>query len=126
MKKIIIIGAGAAGRYLADEIKNLRSSYEFVVGFCDDFIKNNEVLGTIESIPNIVKKHKIDLIYIAIPSATKDEMRRIISLCRETKISFKTLPRLSSFLECKVELTQLRQVEIDDLLGRDPVVQSIF
>ena len=125
-KKILLIGAGDTGQLILHQILvKHREKYE-VIGFLDDDyrkigsrIHDVEVLDSIENIKNI--KNEFDEIYICIPSATTSKMREIVNYCKLTKKPFKMLPSISKVVEGKISLSQLREVSLVDLLGRDEV-----
>ncbi len=126
--KILVIGAGRAGERIVREIINNPSFDMKAIGFIDDdpllqkkTIHNVPVLGKTNQLLSIIKKHKVDQIFIAIPSASSNNMRRIVKLCIKTKIKFKTLPSSSDLLNNQSGLLQLRNVEAEDLLGRESI-----
>lgn len=125
-KRILIIGAGRAGESLVRELK--RNGLYCPVGFIDDNtarkgleIHGIAVLGTVEQLCEIVNKHKVAFIFIAIPSADSAQMRRIVSYCEQCNVPFRTLPSLPDLVSGKVKVEALREVRIEDLLGRDQV-----
>ncbi|VAW89530.1 UDP-N-acetylglucosamine 4,6-dehydratase, partial [hydrothermal vent metagenome] len=79
------------------------------------------VLGSVHDIPDIVDGYQVDIIMIAIPSASSKQMRRIVELCEQTEVPFRTLPGMQDLVSGQSTLNELREVAIDDLLGRDPV-----
>lgn len=127
-KNILIIGAGDAGAMILREMfNNPRLGYN-PIGFLDDdrskrkrTINGVSVLGNTRSLPNIVKQHNIDEVIIAIPSAEGRQMRRIVNTCKRTAVKFKTLPYIGDLFDGKVSLSQIRDVAIEDLLGREAV-----
>jgi FlaA1/EpsC-like NDP-sugar epimerase len=126
VKRVLVIGAGQAGEGLIRELKRLRSYLP--VGLVDDSIIKRgldvhgiSVLGTIEELPELVMQHRIDLLFIAIPSVRSAEMRRIVEHCEHSKIPFRTLPSIHALVSGRVELKALREVDMEDLLGRDQV-----
>lgn len=126
IKRVLIIGAGMAGEGLARDLK--RSNRYKPVGFIDDNLAKRglevhgiPVLGTSSQITERVHKYKIDLIFIAIPSASSSVMRRIVTCCEESQTPFSTLPSLNALASGRVEVNALRPVNIEDLLGRDQV-----
>ena len=125
-KRVLIIGAGRAGESLVRDLK--RTNYFWPIGFLDDNpaqlgkeIHGIGVLGTIPQLSELVLSHRIDLIFISIPTAGSAQMRRIVAYCEKTKIPFRTLPGMTVLDTGKAEVTALRDVKIEDLLGRDLV-----
>jgi len=125
-QRTLIIGAGRSGRLLLPELRR-RGGFE-LVGFLDDDdrlggteIEALPVLGGIDRLPRIVREAAIDLAVIAIPSATNAQMQRVVALCEQSGIEFKTLPTLKELGSTITRVEDLKPVAIDDLLGRDPV-----
>jgi FlaA1/EpsC-like NDP-sugar epimerase len=79
------------------------------------------VLGKISRTPELVEKLRVDELFIAVPSATGDQMRNIVSICKECNVSYKTLPGLQDLISGNVSINDLREVRFEDLLGRPPV-----
>jgi FlaA1/EpsC-like NDP-sugar epimerase len=127
-KQTLVYGAGDAGVTLLREIqKNPNLPYR-VRGFLDDrpdkkgvHILGASVLGGGEQVKHIIAKHNIEIILIAIPSATGTEMTRILNLCHAAGVECKTVPGLSEVIESNGLTTQIRDVAVEDLLGRTPV-----
>jgi FlaA1/EpsC-like NDP-sugar epimerase len=127
-KRTLIYGAGDAGVTLAREIRNNpRLAYK-VCGFIDDrlgkrgiLINGAPVLGNGEKVKALVQKHRIEIILIAIPSATGVQMTRILELCHEANVECKTIPGLAEIIEGHGLVGQIRDVAVEDLLGRTPV-----
>jgi len=127
-KRTLVIGAGSAGESIVREmIRNKNTFYE-PIGLIDDDlhkkglkIHGKEVLGNREDIPRIVKKYGIEEIIISIPSATKEQIRGIIDRCIESGAKFKTIPTLAEIIDGKVSVGLIREVQMEDLLGREPV-----
>ena len=125
-KRVLILGAGRAGEML---VRDMCRDREYLpVGFLDDSprLKNARlhglpVLGEIAQIAEIVDRNDVDVIVIAMPSASSASMRRIVGLCEKTTVPFRTLPRLQDLVSASSMLQGLREVAIDDLLGREPV-----
>ena len=124
----LIVGAGSAGIRLRDEIENHHQGQTAVIGFVDDDtrklglrVAGCPVLGTIDMIPEIVAKHGITKIMIAIPSAPGHLTRQIIQRSREAGITCQQLPNLGEIVEGRVLYSQMRQVKVEDLLAREPV-----
>lgn len=127
-RRLLIVGAGDAGEMIAREIKSSPDLPFQPVGFVDDDstkkgmrIHGIPVLGDTNDIQRLVEKNRISQIIIAIPSASSQDMRAIVQKCRNAKVDFKTIPPLKDILDGKVSLKQVRDIEVDDLLGREQV-----
>jgi FlaA1/EpsC-like NDP-sugar epimerase len=127
-KRTLIYGAGDAGVALLREIQqNPALSYE-IVGFIDDapakvgsFIHRVRVLGNGAVLSYIVAAQNIETVLIAMPSANGTEMTDILKRCNEAGVSYKTVPGLAEVIEGNGLATQIRDVAVEDLLGRNPV-----
>ena len=127
-KSTLIYGAGDAGITLLREIRNNpRLSYS-VLGFLDDRpdkkglrLAGVPVLGGGDQAESLVIKHNVDTILIAIPSASGVEMTRILELCQKAGAECKTVPGLAEVIEGSGLASQIREVAVEDLLGRTPV-----
>ena len=127
-KKVLIIGAGSAGTTILREIQTSERLSLTPVGFIDDdsnkigtTIMGVKVLGNCEAIVEIAEKTKADLIIIAIPSSDAKNLKRISQICLQTKCDVKTLPGLFQLIDGNVSVSRLRDVDVQDLLGREPV-----
>jgi len=127
-RRVLIVGAGAAGQMIAREIAENVSLGMEQVGFVDDDpakigtrIHGLKVLGRHGQIPDICGKYDVDEIIIAIPSARASVVRHIVEHCREVSATFRILPGIGDLIDGKVSVGALRNVDLDDLLGRDPV-----
>lgn len=127
--RTFIIGAGEAGNLLLKEIRKQSNSPYNVVGFIDDApdkrglrLSGVRVLGGTRHLCALVRRHCVAEVIFAIPSADAELMRRIIASCRRSKARFKMLPGITAMVDGKVSVSQIKDVEIEDLLGRDPVV----
>lgn len=128
VKNVLIVGAGRAGEKLVRDIYSTPALKLKVVGFLDDdrfkrnaLIHNVKVFGGVELIPEMVKKLGVDKIFIAIPSASGDDVKKIVSFCKETKAEVKILPKMDHLLSNQVGISLLRNLNIEDLLGREQV-----
>lgn len=126
-KRVLIVGAGQGGESILREIKRNINLPIDVVGMIDDdpkklgqIIHGVQVLGSSDKIGMVAKKYMIDEIIIAIPSASGNELRRIVKLCQNTRVRFKTLPGLQDIIGGKLVSLQLRDIAIEDLLRRPP------
>ncbi len=127
-KNTVIYGAGDAGVTLLKEIRNNSKLSYRVLGFIDDGpnykglrVAGLPVLGNGADAKSLVKKHRIELILIAIPSATGEEMTTILELCHGAGVECKTIPGLGDIIEGSGLAGQIREVAVEDLLGRIPV-----
>lgn len=125
-KKVLIIGAGSAGNMLVREM--LRDDLYRPIGFIDDnkSIKDSElhrvpVLGTADDIKNVASAFNVEEIIIAIPSAENEQMQSILKHCEDTDLPIRTLPKLQDIVSNNSTLSNLREVTIEDLLGREKI-----
>ncbi len=127
LKRVILIGAGSAAQAIVRELRRPGSGY-VAVGCLDDdrskrgiWIDNVRVLGTVEQLSEVLSTEPADEVLIAVPSATGAQMRRFVESCNHGKISFRTVPALKDIIAGQIIVSQLREVSLEDLLGRDPV-----
>jgi len=126
-KPVVIVGAGEAAVIL---IKDLARSSEWrVIGLLDDDstkwgrqLVGATVLGPTDTFPAVAVKYGVEHAIIAIPSASHQVRRRLVSLCQSAGTKVLTVPSFDDLMDGKVEVSQIRQIELDDLLGRDPVM----
>lgn len=125
----LIVGAGQAGSLLLKEIERMPRSPYRIIGFVDDdpakqgrYLHGVRVEGTVDQLREIVDRLTIEEVIIAIPSAKGKKLRKIVDQCKEAGVRFKTLPHLPDIINGKVTVSQVKDVEIADLLGREPVV----
>ena len=128
LKRFLIVGAGNTGEALLREIHRMSVAQYEVIGFIDDDptkqginIHGISVLGTVEELPKICKDRNIEEIAIAMPSATHRQLRRVIQVCEGAKIRFRTVPSITDIASGKFRVSQIRDVDINDLLGREAV-----
>lgn len=126
--RVLLVGAGKAGVMAAREIWGGALRHVSVRGFVDDdpekfgsVIHGIPVLGTTEEVARLVEEEAIDEVIITIARASRTQIRRIVGNCERTKAKVRIIPGLYEILGGKVELSQLRNVEIEDLLGREAV-----
>ena len=127
-KRALLIGAGDAGNMVAKELSQRTDLGMEVEGFVDDdpkkfnaVIQGIKILGSTAQIPEIARRMKIDEAIITIVNASSREIRRIVELCEGADIKVKIVPGLFEMLDDKVKITKIREVNIDDLLGRNVV-----
>lgn len=131
-KRIMIVGGGQAGTLLIKELNSSEKAPGIPVCIIDDdrnkngkYINGVPIRGTREEIPELAEKYNIEEIYIAIPTVTGVERKKILEICQRTKCSLKILPGLYQLMSGEVSISKLRDVEIDDLLGREPIKVSL-
>src|SRR5512135_522746 len=124
---VLVIGAGEAGARLTNEMA--RSRQWRVVGLLDDDpskhgrqLRNVSVLGPIADLPQWTRRYGVRKVIIALPSANHAVRRRVAELCADAEVEALTVPAYDELISGRSPLTMLRNVELDDLLGRDPVV----
>lgn len=127
-RPVLIVGAGEAGDRLLRELRRAGSDAYRVVGVVDDdplkhgaSINGVEVLGPVSSLSEIALRTEAREVLVALPSAEPAELRRIIAACLTTGLPHRVLPGIAAVLQGSVRLDQLREVRIEDLLGREPV-----
>ncbi|RSD26970.1 polysaccharide biosynthesis protein [Mesobacillus subterraneus] len=128
MKRTLIVGAGSAGTMVARQLLRNPDADLYPVAFVDDHPKKYklqiygiEVQGTIKDIPRLADELNIENIVIAIPSLQKLEMNRIFAECSKTSAKTKILPLIEDLVTGRVSVSQIRDVQVEDLLGREPV-----
>lgn len=130
MKKVLIVGAGVAGKDVLREIKKSPDLGFKIIGFIDDDVKKQgrridgiKVLGKRKDLKGLIKEKTIDEVIIAIPSAQGEDIQKYVKICSDTKIGFRIVPRVKEIIEGKANIQALRKVHVEDILGR-PVVKS--
>ena len=125
---VMVIGAGGAGQTIIRSIVRNRLSGDKVVCIIDDnpnkwnrYIDGIPIVGGRDDIMHFVEKYDIDKIYIAIPSASKENKRDIINICSETNCVLKNLPDFYQYANTDINIGSLRDVSVEDLLGREPL-----
>lgn len=128
LNKVLVIGAGDAGAMLAREIERYHSGKRKIIGFIDDDRDEQgktmfgiRVLGSRYDIEQVVADTDANEIIIAMPSVKGKEIKEIIDVCKNTNCKLTILPGVYEIIEGTVSVNQLRPVEVEDLLGRDPV-----
>ena len=123
---VLMVGAGGAGNMLVREICNSSHVNKRVVCIVDDakakqgsYLHGGKVKGS--DIPRLVKKYQVDEIMIALPSAPAKEIKEILDICKETGCEMKRLPGMYQLVNGEVSISTLKEVEVNDLLGREPV-----
>ena len=126
-KPVLLIGAGQAGVLAAREIHGRGDTGLAIKGFIDDDPKKQgsviygiKVLGTTEDMPRLVQALGIDHVVITIAAASRNEIRRIVKLCEQVPVKVQIIPGLYEILQGNVEVSRIRDLQIEDLLGREP------
>ena len=127
-KNVMIVGAGSAGQMLFRDIKHAKETNETVACFIDDnpnkwdrYIDDVPVFGSRDHILEAVDKFKIEKIYVAVPSANPQDKRDILRVCNETSCELMNLPGIYQLYTGQVSVSKMKNVQIEDLLGRDPI-----
>jgi len=127
-KKVLIIGAGDAGQAIAREVRQNAALEKRVVGYVDDDSAKRKqrfqgipVLGSLDDVDKICLREEIKEIIIAIPSATRKELSGILKRCAQAGVEAKILPSMGDLIDGKVSVKLLRDVDVNELLGREPV-----
>ena len=127
-RRVLVVGAGTAGEQTLREIRHNPGLRIRPVGIVDDdrykrhgTIHGVRVLGTTEEIDALVRRHRVDEILIAIPTATGRQIRSIVERCQACEVRFKVLPATGDLIDGRVAVRHFREVEIEDLLGREHV-----
>ena len=128
LEKVMIVGAGEAGEKIYREIYTSQNIYKEVVCFIDDDktkigrrIHDVLIYGGRHDIQEACDKYKIDEILVAMPSIDQKEMAEILNICKDTKCKIKKLPGIYQMVNGDVHLSDFKEVEVQDLLGRDPI-----
>jgi FlaA1/EpsC-like NDP-sugar epimerase len=125
-QRVLVLGAGRAGETLVRDLR--REGRYTAVGFLDDNralrgakVHGVPVLGTLADLARVARETAPQMLLIAMPSASNHEMQRVVELCEQTQLEFRTVPRLDDVISGRAGLNQLKEVAIEDLLGREPV-----
>lgn len=124
----MVVGAGAAGYMLVREMKNSKHLNRKVPCIIDDdrkkigtYLQGIPIVGGKEDIPAMAKKYGVEEIIVAIPTLKEDKQRELLEICQETACKIKMLPGIYQMVNQEVDVSMLRDVSIEDLLGREPV-----
>jgi FlaA1/EpsC-like NDP-sugar epimerase len=128
LEPVLLVGAGRAGVLAAKEIMNRGDMPLAIRGFVDDdlgkqgtVIHGVRVIGTTRDLPRLVPELEIDHVVITIAQASRSEIRRIVEICESVPVKAQIIPGLYEILSGSVEISRIRDIEIEDLLGRDAV-----
>ncbi len=124
--RVLLVGAGRAGEML---VRDLERHAEFVpVAFIDDDlhkqgqeVRGVRVRGSVNDIPRLLEEFAIEAVLITMPSASRKDLDRVVQMCAEGGVKCRTLPSLTELAGGRIEISRLRPVTVEDLLGRDPV-----
>jgi len=127
-KRVLIVGAGKAGEVLVRDLLRQSGRAYLPVAFVDNKkrwhgqeVHGVPVVDSCEAIPQVVDKYAIECVMLAVPSARSAQKRHLVELCEQSGVPFRTVPELDALMSGRVSIDQLREVSIEDLLGRDPV-----
>ncbi|HLN98947.1 MAG TPA: nucleoside-diphosphate sugar epimerase/dehydratase [Pyrinomonadaceae bacterium] len=128
-RAVLLIGAGRAGLLAAKEIEARGDMDLEIKGFVDDdsakvgrfVVQRHRVLGTTRDLPRLVHTRNINHVIITIAHASRDQIQRIVKICEGIPVKVRIIPELYEIIEGRVEISRIRDVEIEDLLGREPV-----
>ena len=127
-ERALIVGAGACGQLLIEEIRKNSSVNYNIVGLIDDnsnkrytYLKGIKVVGNRDEILQIVKDLKVSTIFIAIPSLKVEEKSKLLEICKEAKAKVKIVPSFYESIDSEIDLKQVRDIDLKDLLGREEV-----
>ena len=127
-KNVLVVGAGEAAKTLLSTIKNSMSNTYHVVGLIDDnenkvnyAISGNKILGTRYDIPRICKENNVEVIFFSISNISPEDRKKILEICQETGCKVRILPGTKDLIKDKPLMQNFRDVQIEDLLGRDPI-----
>ncbi len=128
LTRIIIVGAGNAAETLIREIYRMTEDRYRVVGLVDDnphtqglYIHDLPVLGGTEDLKDLCDEYEVDEILIALPSPSHKELRHVVELCRGANLKFKTMPGVGDLIDGRFNVSQIQEVDINDLLGREVI-----
>ncbi|MGH2592553.1 MAG: SDR family NAD(P)-dependent oxidoreductase, partial [Anaerolineae bacterium] len=131
-KRVLVMGAGDAGAMIVREMRNNPQLNTLPVGFVDDnaaksgmTIHDVPVLGTRQDIPALVERETVDEVIIAMPTASGKDIRAIMAICQSVGVRYKTIPGVFELISGQVSVKQIRDVQVEDLLRRDPVEADI-
>ena len=127
-QRVLVVGAGSAGQMIINELKENPQLKKVPVGIIDDDINkigrrihNVKILGNTLQVKEIVEKENVDEIILAMANVDKARKSEIINICKETKCKLKTIPGIYEIIDGKVDIKKIRDVDIEDLLGREPI-----
>ncbi len=127
-KNTLIVGAGQAGRSIAQQLRTNADLPYYPIGFVDDDpsklgvrVNGLKVLGNTDALSQLIAKHEVECVLIAIPSAKGSLVDQIMKKCRDSRVVFRILPPIGEMLNRNVSIKEARKLRIEDLLSREPV-----
>ena len=127
-KRVMLIGAGNAGQMILRDLSRAREITDKVVCIIDDsrntwnrYLNGIPIVGGRDEILSAVEKYKVDEIFLAIPSASVQQKRDILAICNMTSCKLRQLPGMYQFVTGEITVSAMKEVSIEDLLGRDPI-----
>ncbi|MCG5102611.1 polysaccharide biosynthesis protein [Oceanobacillus alkalisoli] len=131
-KRTLVVGAGAAGAMIVRQLQNEHNTELTPVAFVDDDLNkqkmemyNLPVVGSVNDIPRIVEEYNIEHIVIAIPSLRNGELKNIVEACASTSAQVQMIPKIEDLMTGRITVSSLKNIEVEDLLGREPVKLDI-
>ncbi len=132
LKHVMLIGAGEAGQMICRDIKTAKEIQEKVVCFIDDnpnkwgrYIDGSIIVGGRDKILEACTEYEVDKIYLTMPSAPQDVKQQILNICKETGCEIKMLPGTYQFVNDEISISAMKDVAVEDLLGRDPIKVNV-
>jgi len=132
LRRVLIIGAGNAGEGVLRELYRLPVEQYHVVGFVDDDPKMRgvrihgvPVLGGVGDLAAIAERQNAEQVIIALAQPTREDLRRIIDVCKGRKLVFRIVPGVADLMDGRLDVSRLREVDINDLLGREPITLDL-
>lgn len=127
-ERVMIVGAGSAGQMIIKDINHAQETHALVVCLIDDdvnkqgrYIEGVPVVGGREEILSAAEKYHVDKVFLAMPSVSAETKRDILNICQETGCKLMQLPGMYQFVLGQVSVSQMKEVSVEDLLGRDPI-----
>ena len=126
VRRVLLVGAGAAGNLVARELRRQGSRRQAVVGFLDDDpakqhakIQGYAVLGRIDALPSMVRKHAVEEVIVSMARVPRDVIRRVVRLCERAHVPARIVPGYYELIEGSLTASKIRSVDVSDLLGRE-------
>ncbi len=127
-RRTLLVGAGEVGVMAARAFRKSRDQKLNVIGFVDDdprkrdaLIQQMPVLGGVEDLPRLVSEQQIELVVIAIAKISRPQIKRIVDICKEIPVEVRVVPGYGDILQGNISINSIREIKLEDLLGREPV-----